>query len=227
MPILSSVTDLVHAFTVRGSDPRALLRERVGPEAPLHTLRQVHGADVRVVAREEVGRSPTDGEEGDALVTDIRGVAIGVWVADCVPILICHEGAGVAAAVHAGWRGTVAGVLRSAVRSMRQRFDADPAGLRIAFGPCIGPCCFEVGDDVAEAFLRADGAMRECILEGGERPRIDLVAANQLQALREGVSEERMQSSALCTVCRIDLLESYRRGRDPVRRMAGLIAWRA
>jgi YfiH family protein len=226
MPILSSVSGLVHAFTTRGSNPYAVLRERLGGEASLHTLRQVHGTDVRVVGRGVGEPPPDDREEGDALVTDMRGVAVGVWVADCVPILICHEGASVAAAVHAGWRGTVAAVLRTTLRSIRRRFGASPEGLRIAFGPCIGPCCFEVGDEVAAAFLGADAGMRECIVEG-ERPRIDLVAANRRQARLEGVPEMQMQTSGLCTACRTDLLESHRRAGGVAGRMAGLIAWRS
>lgn len=230
VPILSEVAGLTHLFTVRGSLVPDALAAAAGCNLPIVSLKQVHGADVLVVdGRSARAAGAPDSAhslrpEGDALVVAEPGVAIGVWVADCVPVLICHEPTRTAAAVHAGWRGTVKGVVGAAIAVLRSRFGADPGGMRVAIGPCIGRCCFEVGDEVGEALLAAFPDAGGCIIPGA-KPRIDLVEANRLQAQAAGVPAGRIQAAGLCTMCRPDLLESYRRGRGSSGRMAGIIAW--
>jgi purine-nucleoside/S-methyl-5'-thioadenosine phosphorylase / adenosine deaminase len=226
VPILAAVPGLLHVFTVKGSDPRAAIAEAAGREVPLLTLRQVHGARVRLVDRS--GRAAAAGparEEGDALIVSGPDVAAGVWVADCLPILICDERTRTVAAVHAGWRGTVAGVVGAAIAAMRARCGANPSQLRLAMGPAIGPCCFEVGDEVVEALVGAFPDAAACVV-GGRRNRVDLAEANRRQARAAGVPDEAMQAAGLCTLCRPDLLESYRRERGAAGRMAGIIAWK-
>lgn len=222
MPILAAVPQLAHGFTVRGNDARATVRAVAG-DAPLVSLHQVHGSTVRVVPP-----APRDGgrPDGDALVTGTAGLALGVWVADCVPILICDPRSRAVAAVHAGWRGTVAGILGAAIGTLRERFGSRPADLRVALGPAIGVCCFEVGDEVVDALLRADPGAGSSVRRG-PRAHIDLYEANRRQALASGVPPGQVQSADLCTVCRPDLLESFRRDRQSAGRMAGFIAWRA
>ena len=225
VPLLAAVPGLVHLFTTRGSDVRAAIAEAAGRDLPLRTLRQVHGAVVRVA---DADPRPAEGagaqrEEGDALIVREPGAAIGVWVADCLPVLICDATTRTAAAVHAGWRGTVAGVLGKAIEALR-RCGARPLDLRIGMGPAIGSCCFEVGDEVVSALLAAFPDAASAV-RPGPRPRIDLVAANRSQALACGVSGERIQAAGLCTRCRPDLFESYRRDREAAGRMAGVIAW--
>jgi YfiH family protein len=222
MPILSAVSGLAHGFTVRGSDALAAVRAVAG-DAPLVSLRQVHGSTVRIVPP-----APPDGDrpEGDALATDAAGLALGVWVADCVPALICDPRTRAVAAVHAGWRGTVAGIVGGAIATLRERFGSRPADLRVALGPAIGPCCFEVGDEVVEALLGADAGADTCV-RPGPRAHVDLAGANRRQAIAAGVPGSQVESAGLCTVCRPDLLESYRRDRQTAGRMAAFIAWRS
>ena len=231
VPILSQVPGLAHLFTVRGSDARAALAESMGRPVPLLSLRQVHGADVRVVDGRTLPADPGGtlrppaAEEGDAQVVAEPGLAVGVWVADCVPVLICDETTRTAAAIHAGWRGTAKGIIGAAIAVLRSRYGADAGALRVALGPSIGPCCFEVGNEVAEALLASFPEAATCIVPGGKK-RIDLVEANRLQARAAGVPAGRIQAAGLCTMCRPDLLESYRRGRGNAGRMAGIIAWK-
>jgi len=230
VPILSQVAGLAHLFTVRGSEAPVALAEAAGRALPIVSMKQVHGADVHVADRpaSRAAGAPSSASAhppvGDALVVAEPGVAVAVWVADCVPVLLCDETTHSAAAVHAGWRGTVKGVVGSAIAVLRSRFGADPGRMRVAIGPCIGGCCFEVGDEVVEALLAAFPDAEGCVLPGTRR-RIDLVEANRLQAEAAGVPAERIQASGLCTVCRPDLLESYRRDRGTCGRTAGLIAW--
>lgn len=198
---------------------------------PFAALRQVHSAAVRVVGADgpEPGarsRPASDAPpEGDALVTRRSGLALVVYVADCAPVLICDERTHALAAVHAGWRGTVAGVLKRAITALGESCGARPIDLRVGIGPCIGGCCFEVGDEVIDALLRADPGAVGCVLDGPRR-RIDLVEANRRQALECGVVPDRIEAAGLCTMCRADLCESYRRARGRAGRMAALIAWR-
>jgi purine-nucleoside/S-methyl-5'-thioadenosine phosphorylase / adenosine deaminase len=222
MPILSAVEPLRHAFTLRGADPARVLTQALGLPAPIRSLRQVHGARVQ-----RVGPEPfPEGLEGDALITNVAGVPLAIAVADCVPVLICDPATRAIAAVHAGWRGTVAGVLGAAIRALHAAYGSDPAGMRLAMGPAIGPCCFEVGDEVVDALLRSDTGATGCVRDG-DRPHIDLRSALARQARAAGVPETGIEASDLCTACRGDLLESYRRGRGRAGRMLGLIAWRS
>src|SRR5882724_10648660 len=107
VPILAAVPNLLHAFTVKGSKPAVALRDLAGGDMPLITLRQVHGALVHRVEAEEqeprAGAGAPAGREGDALVTSMSRRALAVYVADCVPALVCDPRSRVLAAVHAGW----------------------------------------------------------------------------------------------------------------------------
>lgn len=224
LPILEDVPGLAHAFTVSGSETGAVAAAMTSQSVPLFTLRQVHGAVVVAIDDTKPSLPSDPAPTGDALVTTRRGAALCVHVADCVPILLADAASGLVAAVHAGWRGTVAGVLAATLRLFRAR-GSRTSDVRMAMGPSIGPCCFEVGEEVVEAFRRSAPDAGPCIVPG-PRPRIDLIEANRRQAVALGVDPERIASAGLCTVCRPDLLESYRRSGGAPGRMAGVIAWR-
>lgn len=160
-------------------------------------LRQVHG---RAVV--EAGARAGACGEGDALVSGVAGLALAVVTADCVPVLVA--GSGRIAAVHAGWRGLVAGVLGAALDRL-----PGPAAARVAWlGPAIGPCCFEVGEEVAGAL--AASTSEDVVLRpaGAVRPRVDLWRAAAVQ-LAGRVGEIRRL--ALCTRCSSAGLHSFRR----------------
>ncbi len=185
-------------------------------DLPPRRLVQVHGCTLW-----EAGDAV---REGDGHWTTQRGRALGVRVADCVPVLLAGptpEGPW-AAALHAGWRGAVAGILRQGVARF-QATGGNPRDLVWAFGPCIGPCHFEVGPEVLEA-ARADPAWAEDLAAPGPRgrPHLDLHGLLRAQALDLGLDAARDGSIALCTVCREDLLFSYRRG-DLEDRQWGLV----
>ncbi len=228
MPVLEAIPWLAHAFSVRGSRPEAILRNEMRVAHPPRTLRQIHGA--RVVRIDDGDDGPGgagDGPpQGDVLVTDRPGVSLGVWVADCVPVLIADPASRAVAAVHAGWRGTVAGALAAAIASLRHIFGARPHDLRVAIGPSIGPCCFEVGDEVVAALLGADPGATDCVSPGPVRPHVDLWEANRRQAIAAGATGALIETARLCTCCHGDLLESYRREGAGAGRMAAVIARR-
>jgi len=220
LPLLRDVPRLFHGFGLRGSDPQAMVRAAAGRSLPLLTLRQVHGATVRLITSADAPAG-----EGDALVCALPGIALAVHVADCVPLLAVDPRCRVAAAVHAGWRGTVAGVLRAAIETMRDRCGVRPEDLMIVAGPAIGPCCFEVGDEVVRSLLASDPGAGDCVIDAPGRKRIDLAAANRRQALAAGVRPDRFEAAGACTCCGGERFESFRRDAGRTGRMAGLVGW--
>jgi polyphenol oxidase len=179
-----------------------------------HVARQVHGPRVLVVAQ-GASVERTAAEEADALCTDASGIALAVYVADCVPVLLADPRSGAFAAVHAGWRGTVAGVIGETVAALTTNYGARPADLRVALGPAIGRCCFEVGAEVVAAFAAAVPDSTEVIVETpGAKPHIDLRRALRIMLERAGVAPGSIDAETACTSCDPEgRFFSYRRDR--------------
>ena len=184
-------------------------------------VRQVHGA--RVV-RADAPCEP--GEEADAVLSAAAGVAACVSVADCVPVLLADPETGAVAAVHAGWRGTLAGAAAEAVEALRREFGAPAARLLGAVGPSIGPCCYEVSDDVAGPFRERFGAavVRAPLPGSGEGPHLDLWESNRHVLARAGVAPERIEVLGACTSCERHRFYSHRRDRGRTGRQVAFIA---
>jgi polyphenol oxidase len=195
----------------------------------LMRVRQVHGAGVRVLKKNETGpRDIDDRPEADAMISNAPGLVLSVEVADCLPVLLADPNTGAVAAVHAGWRGTCVGVARAAVEAMTREFQTSPSDLIAAIGPGIGPCCYTVGSRVLDAF-REGGATNDEISrwflgDGSEAPQLDLWAANHDQLLRAGLRGDHVHLSGLCTQTYHEWFESYRVDGERAGRMAALIA---
>jgi YfiH family protein len=187
-------------------------------------VQQVHG--VRAV-RADAPSEPR--EEADAVLCAAAGVAACVSVADCVPVLLADPGSGAVAAVHAGWRGTLAGAAAEAVEAMRREFGTPPERLLAVLGPSIGPCCYEVSEDVAAPFRdRVGGSVVRGPAAGrGGGPHLDLWAANRHVLARAGVAFERLHVLGACTSCGRDRFFSHRRDRGRTGRQVAFIAPRA
>jgi YfiH family protein len=186
---------LLHGFGTRLVDVPSLF-------VNIATLKQIHSAGCVVAG----GRSGMLGE-GDALLEDTPGAVVAVKTADCIPILLVDERHCAVAAIHAGWRGTVAAIASRVVGEMGARFGTAPPDLHAAIGPGIGRCCYEVGPEVAAHF--------------GEqgRARIDLAGANRVQLLDAGLAPARIYLSNLCTRCLPEEFHSYRRDKDAAGRL--------
>ena len=184
----------------------------VGGEWRLAACWQVHGREVLVVREPEDPRP--EGERCDALATNLAGVLLGVKTADCVPLVIGDPRTGACAAVHAGWRGTVGGIVGHALARMREEFGTDPGDVRAALGPAALGCCYEVGAEVGEAF-RAAFADTDSLFRPTREGHalVDLHEANRRQLVEAGVAPGRIHLLPLCTMCRTDLFFSYRQDR--------------
>lgn len=175
----------------------------------MFTVYQVHGREVVVLSPGEA-RQEVAARKADAVIARGEGVGVGVRTADCAPILLFDREGGAVAAVHAGWRGTVADVVGAAVSALSENFGVRPHHLAAAIGPCIGPCCFEVGPEVLGAFAEAfdsDAWRGEPRPEG--KGTVDLYAANEMALLRAGVTD--FESLRTCTRCQAEDFFSYRR----------------
>ena len=233
---LSRIPRIVHAFSTRRSDRndftlgsgtpsnplvqmnRARFFASIGsPGWPLLKLNQVHSNAVR-----EMDDTPaaSDPATGDASITILQGVMLGIQTADCVPILLADLEARAIGAVHAGWRGTAEGISAITVSRLGERFGIRAANLAAAIGPHIGVCCYEVGEEVVEAIGDA-GVVERC--REWSRPHLNLAEANRRQLVKAGVPEDHIESSSPCTQCGVDLFFSYRRDGTKAGRMLSVI----
>jgi len=232
----------------RGKWQKAL---RAG-EAPLVAMHQIHSDVAYVIgaaAADSKQSLAAESRQGDAMITREPGVLLGIQTADCVPILLVDKKTRAVAAIHAGWRGTLARIASKTLGRMRFEFGTQPRDVTAALGPAIGRCCYEVGPEVAQAFASQfpaaadwfDGPF-ERLLEGDEQPflpwlsmippghqppperlQLDLRAANRRQLQDAGVPSENIFVSGLCTACRTDLFFSYRREGPRTGRLMGAI----
>lgn len=223
VPALEALPGLVHGFEQRlgpaGRESREEWRRRVAQglaaSGDLLVLSQVHGAIVH--------EAPWQGRpEGDAAVARVPGWLVGIETADCLPVLLVDPRQRVVAAAHAGWRGTVAGVTRRAALAL-EAAGSRAEDLIAALGPAIGPCCYEVGEELRAAFGPEAGAFFRAGARG--RPHLDLRAANEHQLREAGLRADRIHHVADCTRCRADLYHSYRRDGPEAGRMLSFVGW--
>ncbi len=174
----------------------------VSRASAMFRVSQVHGTRI-VRVRHADDLHAVAAERADGLCSDEPGVAISIHVADCTPILLACPRTGAFAALHAGWRGTVAGIARAGVEMMTAQFGCRPGELRAALGPCIGGCCFEVGPGVVDAFVAANPAAREngSVMRGKKKEHIDLRLVQQIELESAGVLPANIDASAACTHC--------------------------
>jgi YfiH family protein len=202
-----------------GDDPdrvvenRRLLAAHVGYDPDqLVATRHVHGVNVW-----RVGEQPSDlpdDAEFDGLVCDRPGPVLGAFAADCIPMVFADPVARVCGAAHSGWRGTVGGVAANVVTRMVE-CGARPADIRVALGPSIGPCCFEVGPEVVAEFRAAFGDPPGMVVAGPNKDHLDLRVATRVVLERAGVTAEHIDANPPCTKCDAARWFSYRRdGKD-------------
>ncbi len=231
---------LVHGFSTRHvSRDDFFAHMGVGETLRPVLLRQVHSD--RVHAVDWGKRAPAEALRGDALITATPGLALVIKTADCLPILLFDPKTRALGAVHAGWRGTVRRIAEKTVGAMRAQYGAEPSRLLAVIGPGIQACCYQVGEEVLEAY-RAQFAYAEELFRGLEpenpaairlprqvmverraRAHLDLERANRRQLLDAGLKPENIVTGAPCTACRTDLLYSYRREGPAAGRLHALV----
>ena len=216
---------------VRENRRRFLSMLGVDPAAVISCC-QVHGTHIEVVGKKDCGRGAllpdTAVAACDGLLTQESGVPLIMNFADCTPLLFYDPVRRAAGLAHGGWRGTAGNIAGIMVRLMKEQCGSDPADILAAIGPAIGPCCFEVGSDVVDAFGRlfsAEEMGRLAIPEEGKKGKflLNLPMANRMLLLRAGLVPSHIENAGLCTYCRDDLFYSYRKSKGKTGRHMAVI----
>jgi len=209
---------------------------------PLITLRQIHSDVIR-----RVDSIPEEPLSGDGLITATPGLLLAIQTADCLPVILVDAKRHVVGVFHAGWRGTVKRIVEKGVGELHRCFGSRPRDLKAAIGPGIQGCCYEVGEEVRVKFesqfeygaslfreVKESDPVREkypLLFLSARAPGhsdlpkkifLDLVEANRQQLLAAGVPAKNIETSALCTSCRRDMLFSYRAERGKTGRLMGV-----
>lgn len=247
-PALADVPGLIHAFCGRrggvsaGSFAALNASARVGDDAGaveenwrritglvppgggFAAMQQVHGTRVAVVTA-----AALDAGAADALVTAAAGVWLPVLTADCVPVLLAAPRRAVTAAVHAGWRGTAAGIVLRTIRVLAADFGASPAELRVALGPAIDRCCYEVEERIVDALAGGAGTPGAtdawAVARGAGRAHVDLRACLAAQLHAGGVDPGRIERVGPCTRCAATEYFSHRGSGGGTGRQVSFIGW--
>ncbi|MDI3270339.1 MAG: peptidoglycan editing factor PgeF [Bacillota bacterium] len=186
-------------------------------------VHQVHGNQVRMIRGQDDLALPRP--QADGLASCYRPAALAILVADCAPIYLVDPSAGTLGLVHAGWRGTAAGILPRALQAMEE-MGARMKKIHAFIGPHIRSCCYEVGEEVVRAVAQGAGLREKDVAVGRfGRLYLELSRAQRAQLRQAGVPEGQIRESPLCTGCRTDLLYSYRAEGGRTGRMAALLRW--
>ena len=206
---------------VSGIDHYCSMRDFGDAGAGVWMPRQVHGTDIVVVEENTPfdESSALQNVEADAVITQAKGRWIGVRTADCVPVLLYDPETQTVAAVHAGWRGTVKHIVKKTIEQMQTMLGVQPEHLLAMVGPSISPESFEVGEEVAEAFVaagRAECVLRQTLSAQGRlvpwaKPHVDLWQSNAMDLLEAGVELDHIDCTPLCTYQNESVLFSARR----------------
>ena len=186
------------------------------------TMRQVHGDNIVEVKDKNL----KEAGEADGMITGEVDLYLAVLTADCVPLLIVAPKQKLAAAVHAGWRGTLAGIAEKTVRLLESKYDVAAADLEVALGPSIGSCCYEVKDDVAGPLMKRWGRLTtpSIVVKDG-KSFVNLRRLNRDILRAAGVPGSQLHQIGPCTSCAADDFFSYRRERSDTGRQMSLIGW--
>lgn len=186
--------------------------------------KQIHGANIISISDSLRGRGAefynNALDDCDGMITNIKGLPLAVFTADCLPIVLHDPKAGVAGIVHAGWKGSKEAIAAKAVSMMSEEFSSDPADIQAFFGPCIRECCYEVGGEFKNHFLH--GLSRK-----KEKYFLDIGGVNKKQLIDAGLSGQDITDSMLCTSCESLNYFSFRREGPGCFRMMSVVMLRA
>jgi hypothetical protein len=186
------------------------------------TMKQIHGDQIIDVK----DRNIKEAGEGDGMKTGEKEAFLGILTADCVPILLVAPEEKIVAVVHAGWRGTLAGIAPKTVRLLNSQHGISPDAIEAALGPAIGPCCYEVKEDVSRPLVERWGKIAElCVDHRDGKTYLDLRRLNRAILEQAGVRSQQIYQVGPCTSCAPDEFFSYRREKKATGRQISFIGW--
>lgn len=173
----------------------------------LYNPNQVHGDGIVIIK----GSPDPPRTDADSVITNVTGQPIGIQTADCQPILFFDPINKAIGAAHAGWKGTALSIAVKTIEAMKLTFGTRPEDLLVTLGPCIGPCCYEIGSNVIDKFERAFGRGLEYIITHNGKARLDIPLANRAMLFSAGVKVANLHMASPCTSCNVDKFFSYRK----------------
>ena len=203
--------------------------ERIGFDAKRVVLtQQVHSDNIKVVTDLDAGKRlyvKSDILETDGLITNCKNLPIGVFTADCTPVLLCDKEKRVVSAVHSGWRGTLAEISKKAVLKMMDEFGLSPENIVVSIGPSIKQCHFEVKEDVYSLFCKSFGEdfIKTVTIKKEDSFYIDTDRINKMSLLSVGIKEENISICSTCTFCESDKFFSHRQSKGKTGRQCAFI----
>ena len=219
VPMFEEIPHLFHGFAAVDWGEKDLEEKLKLNEGRLLFLRQIHSNIIHILDKFPEGKL-----EGDAFVTSLPHLALAIRTADCLPVLITDQSAKVIGAVHCGWKGTKKRIIQEAVFSIKKHYNLEPSSLLIALGPCIGPECYEIGENVRQEFV--DAGLSSSVFKHHPYEKgkyfLDLKEANLLQLLEAGVKKNNISNLDFCTHCSSSL-PSWRRSQEKTSRMVSFI----
>ncbi len=213
--------------TNTGKQNRYRLGQSVGFNPKQMVLaHQTHSSNITIVKQHDTGKGAFNNHSRlpntDALITNIPEICLTILTADCVPILLFDPVCAVIAAAHAGWRGTVENISGKTIEQMKKVFGSQPKDILVGIGPSIGPCCFEIGEEVAELFKIK---IHDSVLQKKSGKWFaNLWDANKYQLIQTGVLSEHIEIAEICTACPNSDFFSYRQSHgNPNRFGSGIL----
>lgn len=186
----------------------------------IYRAKQVHGRDIIIIDNQD--NKKIQYEEADGLITNIPGIALCTYHADCVPVYFYDREKRVIGLAHAGWKGTLNNIVEVIINNMKKGFQCNLNDIVVAIGPAIGVCCYEIGEDVVELFKdRFDNP--HIIIARDGKIYLDLWKANKINLINAGIKDDNIYHSNFCTSCNLDTLYSYRREKGTRNRMIAAI----
>jgi len=219
-----------------GDDPEAVVENRISISSALGfgiedmvVGQQVHGDGVHIVRKEDRGRGARDFSgaipDADALVTNLPGILLSSYYADCVPVMLLDPVRKAIGLAHAGWKGTMKRIAATTLKVMTDAFGTDPGRCLAVIAPSIGPCCYEVDQPVIWSFKGAGFDPGPFTKPAGEgRWKLNLQEANRITLVEAGIKPDSIGLAGMCTACSPDLFFSYRGQSGKCGRMAALMA---
>lgn len=182
-------------------------------------IRQIHSDNVFIYDKDRI--SEFIEKEGDAIITSNSNVAIGVFTADCVPVIIVDDSKGVVASIHSGWRGTINSISKKTIQMMKKEFGSECEDIKVYIGPHIKKCCYEVSEELKQTFLEKTNISEDILFDGRKLSLEECI----LKDIRElGVKEENINVLDLCTYCSKDIkLHSYRKSNGDYGRLFSFV----
>lgn len=204
---------------------RHILAKELNSKTPLDYIiaQQTHGSHIENITNKETRGWQSEKntiKDCDALITNIKGLALCILTADCVPILLYDKKQKAIAAIHAGWKGTKSRIVTKTIQKMQMHYASNPKDIIVGIGPSIGACCYEVDKNVAKYFFDIPKSIKPL----KEKYLLDLALANKEQLLHAGILETNIEMSHICTACKVERFFSYRQEKKCTGRFMSIIA---